>query len=70
MMKNEINALLIAAEAALPYIVTDVTRCNGWKCREPYCISCTTEEDAWTAAQAGQDSYRALKNAIDAMKKI
>jgi hypothetical protein len=70
MMKNETTALMTAAETALTYIVTDVTRCDGRKCREPHCASCYDAEDAAEAAQAGLAAYRALKDAIDAMKNI
>ena len=70
MMKNETAALMTAAETALTYIATDVIRCDGWKCREPHCASCYDAEDAAEAAQAGLAAYRALKDAIDAMKNI
>jgi hypothetical protein len=70
MMKNETTALMTAAETALTYIVTTVTRCDGRKCREPHCGSCYSDEDAEAAAEAGLAAYRALKDAIDAMKKI
>ena len=38
--------LLAYAKKLETMITTSVTQCNGYKCREPHCISCNSKEDA------------------------
>jgi hypothetical protein len=61
----EMNLELLAAlKAAVPHIATKPLGCHGYKCRENWCWSCNSEEDAETAAQAGYDASAKASDAI------
>lgn len=55
-----------ALQSVLPYVATQPTPCNGWKCRESWCISCfgedAAEEGAAKGAAAAKESYTALSD--------
>ena len=44
--ESRIKALEERCKKLATMIPTSFTQCNGYKCREPHCISCNTEEDA------------------------
>ena len=48
--------LVEALEGLMPYIATQATGCYGDKCREPWCFSCNGADDAFAAAEKGQDA--------------
>jgi len=47
-----------ALEGILPYTATQSVGCHGEKCRESWCHSCNSEDDANSAAMAGAKAYR------------
>jgi hypothetical protein len=59
------NAMLLdAIKGVLPYVVTQVIACNGLKCREPICESCSIEPEE--AAQRACDAYSISNTALNA----
>ena len=54
---HQVNQELVEAlEGLMPYIATQATGCYGDKCREPWCFSCNGADDAFAAAEKGQDA--------------
>lgn len=52
---DALNAQLVEAlKGVLPYVATEAIGCHGYKCRESWCWSCNSEEDAEAAAIKGK----------------
>lgn len=66
--KQLLQQALDALESASPFINTDTTACKGDKCRESWCSSCNTENEAEIAAQAGYASFVEAGKAIVALR--
>ena len=54
-----------AIECVLPWVVTQVVACNGLKCREPVCESCSSDAD-----EAAERACAAYKTAQEALAKL
>lgn len=56
--------LYAALEKAVQYIPTQRIACNGLKCREPHCESCSPEEDVQDALDKAQVELRECLSAL------
>lgn len=56
--------LLAALEGLVDYVFDDVTACNGLKCREPNCESCSGEEEARAVVQEAHAAEGRARAAI------
>ena len=60
--RNRVKTLREAIAGLMPWVVTQVVACNGLKCRELVCESCSF--DAEENAQKSCDSYSLANKAI------
>lgn len=67
--KAERDALRGALKAVVPYVATKAVGCHGDKCRESWCHSCNSDEDAAAAAQRGRDACHAANAALARAKE-
>jgi hypothetical protein len=64
----EIDRLREALRGCLPYIATQAVGCHGDKCREPWCYSCRSEDDAYAAADKGSAARKEAREALGETK--
>lgn len=69
-LKDAARLALDALEVVEPYINTTATACRGDKCREPWCASCNTEEEAEASAQKGYRAEVKALSTIAALKAV
>ena len=67
-LRKQRDELLTALEKLMRFTVTEVAHCRGDRCREIWCASCNTEEDAQSAIDEAYEIYAQADAAIARVK--
>lgn len=59
-----------ALEKTSRFTIDGVTQCRGDKCRDPWCASCNTEEDANAAVQEAWTAYDVRNKALSRYREV
>ena len=73
-MAPDLAAALLKAEEALMrtqrFIPSRVIRCNGYKCRKPWCASCFDEDEAEEALEKAEADGDIARSALTEIRKL
>jgi hypothetical protein len=63
-LEQDNHRVLMALKGVMPWVVTQEVACNGLKCREPICMSCSpdSEESARLAQAANAVAAELIKS--------
>ena len=60
--RERIKELTDALNGVMPYVITQVIACNGWKCRLSVCESCSFEAEE--AAEKAEIAYKTAQQLL------